>query len=254
MKENNPTWFKVILVLVFILPLITFALTTYTIYLKSQMNNLKLKIEELDNSQVNVLNEVETSSQSAVLEDLVLPKIEIGNTMARASYNIQELDYHQLMNNSLTMLKPYNKGAVRIFYDQREVFEEALYALNNDISYFIFKNADKYYLYRADYPLEEGKQEQYLFSIQIYLYTTPAPAMFPTMALRQGGIPAFVFNGKFQQSNEDYWSILVGLFDNYNEAQTYLRNMDEDLVFELTGLGIKDRFTKGIYFSGVETE
>ena len=129
-----------------------------------------------------------------------------------------------------------------------------MYALDNDIPYFIFQNEDKYYLYRSDYSLEGEDKEQYLFSIQIYLYTTPAPAMFPTMALRQGGIPAFVFNGKFQQSNEDYWAILVGLFDDYNEAQTYLKNMDEDLVFELTGLSIADRFTKGIYFSGVETQ
>jgi hypothetical protein len=253
MKKNNSRWFTVILILVFILPLITFALTTYTLYLKSQMNNLKLKIEELDNTQVNIPNEVESTPQSAVLEDLVLPQIEIGNTMAKASYNIQELDYQQLLNNSITMLKPYNKGAVKIFYDQREVFEEALYALNNDISYFLFQNGDKYYLYRSDYSLEGEGEEQYLFSIQIYLYTTPAPAMFPTMALRQGGIPAFVFNGKFQQSNEDYWAILVGLFDDYNEAQTYLKNMDEELVFDLTGLSIADRFTKGIYFTGVET-
>ncbi|MDY6896295.1 MAG: hypothetical protein SVO01_12905, partial [Thermotogota bacterium] len=224
MKKNNSRWFTVILILVFILPLITFALTTYTLYLKSQMNNLKLKIEELDNTQVNIPNEVESASQTAVLEDLVLPQIEIGNTMAKASYNIQELDYQQLLNNSITMLKPYNKGAVKIFYDQREVFEEALYALNNDISYFLFQNGDKYYLYRSDYSLEGEGEEQYLFSIQIYLYTTPAPAMFPTMALRQGGIPAFVFNGKFQQSNEDYWAILIGLFDDYNEAQTYLKN------------------------------
>lgn len=254
MKKNNPRWFTIILILVFILPLITFALTTYTIYLKSQMNNLKLKIEELDTSETVASNEVESASQSAVLEDLVLPQIEIGNTMARASYNIQEIDYQVLLENSVTMLKPYNKGAVKIFYDQLEVFEEALYALNNDIPYFIFQNEDKYYLYRSDYSLEGEDKEQYLFSIQIYLYTTPAPAMFPTMALRQGGIPAFVFNGKFQQSNEDYWAILVGLFDDYNEAQTYLKNMDEDLVFELTGLSIADRFTKGIYFSGVETQ
>ncbi|MBL5982216.1 hypothetical protein NAAC61_09530 [Petrotoga sp. 8T1HF07.NaAc.6.1] len=254
MKKNNPRWFTVILILVFILPLITFALTTYTIYLKNQMKNLELKIEELDNNQLNTLNEVEPNSPSVVLEDLVLPQIEIGNTMARVSYNIQELDYQVLLENSVTMLKPYNEGAVKVFYNQREVFEEALYALNNNIPYFVFQNGDKYYLYRSDYSLEGEEEEQYLFSIQIYLYTTPAPAMFPTMALRQGGIPAFVFNGKFQQSNEDYWAILVGLFDDYNEAQTYLRNMDEDLVFDLTGLSIADRFTKGIYFSGVETQ
>ncbi|PNR89357.1 hypothetical protein X925_03160 [Petrotoga sp. 9T1HF07.CasAA.8.2] len=254
MAKNNSPWFSVILILVFILPLITFALTTYTIYLKNQMKNLELKIEELDNNQLNTLNEVESASQSAVLEDLVLPQIEIGNTMARASYTIQELDYQVLLENSVTMLKPYNEGAVKVFYNQLEVFEEALYALNNDIPYFVFQNGDKYYLYRSDYSLEGEAEEQYLFSIQIYLYTTPAPAMFPTMALRQGGIPAFVFNGKFQQSNEDYWAILVGLFDDYNEAQTYLKNMDEELVFELTGLSIADRFTKGIYFSGVETE
>ncbi|MDK2907050.1 MAG: hypothetical protein PWQ66_1011, partial [Petrotoga sp.] len=68
MKKNNPRWFTVILILVFILPLITFALTTYTIYLKSQMNNLKLKIEELDTSETVASNEVESASQSAVLE------------------------------------------------------------------------------------------------------------------------------------------------------------------------------------------
>jgi len=254
MKNNKAPWFNVILIFVFILPLITFALTTYTIYLKNQMNNLKLKIEELDNSEVNIPNEVESPSQSAVLEDLILPQIEIGNTMAKANYTIQDLDYQQLLNNSLTMLKPYNKGGVKIFYDQRKSYEEALYALNNNIPYFIFQNGDKYYLYRSDYTLEEGQEEQYLFSIQIYLYTTPAPAMFPTMALRQGGIPAFVFNGKFQQSNEDYWAILVGLFNDYTEAQTYLKNMDEELFFELTGLSIKDRFTKGIYFNGAEDE
>ncbi|PNR94485.1 hypothetical protein [Petrotoga sp. 9PWA.NaAc.5.4] len=242
----------IVILIVFILPLVTFLLTIYTLFLKNQMNNLSLKIVALENESLLSSYEPLEGSSLNLEPILTLPELNIGKIEAKKQYNIKELTYEELLDNSLTLIKPVNQGAVKIYDNKQKAFEEALYALEKSIPYFIFQNGNKYYVYREDYSLEENQVQQYMFSIQIYLYTTPAPAMFPTIALRKAGIPAIVFNGKFQTSNEDYWSILVGIFETLNEAQQYMRNMDEEKIYELTGLSIKDRFTKGVYFNGTE--
>jgi hypothetical protein len=252
MQNKNAVWFRLILIIAFILPMVTFILTSYTIYLKSQMNQLTLKIEELEfyNNYSSLENQAPTSNP---IEELKLPEIEIGSTKAEVSYNIQELDFHTLLNNSVSLLKPYNPGSVRIFYNQRQAYEEALFALENEIPYFIFENENKYYLYRADYDLQVGQDLQNMLSIQIRLYNSPAPVVFPNILLRQANIPAFVYNGKYPQSKEDYWSILIGFFEDKNEAQRYLQSMDVKMISDLTGFDIKDRFVKDeLYFQGTD--
>jgi len=248
--KKKSSGFSLILILVFVLPLITFILTVYTIYLKNEMNLLDLQIKDLGSDYLSSqILEPEYSYEN----ELILPEIQVGKTKAKVNYNIQNLNYQLLLDNSATLLKSSNVGAVKIFDSEKKAFEEALYALENGINYFIFKNQNKYYLYREDYDIN-ADDEQYLYTIQIYLFYSPALAIFPTMALREAGIPAVVYNGKLSPSNADYWSIVVGLFETAKESDEYMKNMDEQKVFELTGLGIKDRFRKGIYFTGVENE
>jgi hypothetical protein len=215
------------------------------------MNLLDVQIKDLGSDYISTQI---TESDYSYENELVLPEIQVGKVKAKVNYNIQNLNYQFLLDNAVTLLKSSNEGAVRIFDNEKKAFEEALYALENDINYFIFKNQNKYYLYREDYDLTINDKQQYLYTIQIYLFNSPALAVFPTMALRGAGIPAVVYNGKYATSNADYWSIVVGLFESGAECDEYMRNMDEQKVFELTGLGIKDRFRKGIYFTGVENE
>lgn len=242
--------FNFLLIIVFILPLITFAITIYTIYLKNEMNFLAIQINDLGSDYItSQILEID-NNQDYYEKELILPELQVGKVKANVNYNVRELNYQFLLSNSVTLLKSSNVGAVKIFDNERKAFEEALYALENGINYFIFKNGNKYYLYRQDYDLVGAIEEQYLYTIQIYLFNSPALAVFPTMALREGGIPAVVYNGKYTPSNADYWSIVVGLFETGSESDEYMKNMEEQKVFELTGLGIKDRFRKAIHFTG----
>jgi hypothetical protein len=165
-----------------------------------------------------------------------------------ANIKLEELNYYSLLQRSTNTLFQNNKGAVRIFENQQKLLEAAVDAYENDIIYYIFINNDKYYLYREDYVSEE---EQKMYAIQLYLYFEQAPAYLPANTLRKSGLPVYILNS-YTQSNNEYFAIMTGLFEEYSEALEYLENMDEERFRNLTGLSIKDRFLKSISFYSIE--
>jgi hypothetical protein len=228
---------------VFILPFIAFILTSYSIYLKEKMNNLEVGINDLKTSTEENLKDNSLKNDEISIE---LPELNIKpNT---ANIKLEELNYYSLLQRSTNTLFQNNKGAVRIFENQQKLLEAAVDAYENDIIYYIFINNDKYYLYREDYVSEE---EQKMYAIQLYLYFEQAPAYLPANTLRKSGLPVYILNS-YTQSNNEYFAIMTGLFEEYSEALEYLENMDEERFRNLTGLSIKDRFLKSISFYSIE--
>lgn len=243
MNENSNKGFIIIVIFVFILPFIAFILTSYSIYLKEQMNDLEVGINDLKTStEENLKNNNLTNNEI----NIELPELNIKpNTI---NIELEELNYYSLLQRSTNTLFQNNKGAVKIFETQQKLLEEAVYAYENDIIYYIFINNDKYYLYREDYSSEE---EQKMYAVQLYLYFEQAPAYLPASTLRKSGLPVYILNA-FTQSNNEYFAIMTGLFEEYSEALEYLEGMDEERFRNLTGLSIKDRFLKSINFYSVE--
>jgi len=240
-KQRN--YFNIIVLLVFILPFITAIITAYTIYLKYEMNTLKIQINDLRTEVEDFMLKEEISIDQQKKFDIpdIKPKI------FPINYDLENVDYFILLKNSMTSFKEYNEGALKIFEDEKEAFEEAVFAFKNNIEYFFYSYNDMYYLFRKDYDTSE---RQRVYFTQMYLYTAPQNAFLPTLTLRNAGMPVYVFNGKFQQSNEDYYAIATSFFFNRADADKFRLEMDEDLIVELTGLSTKDRFLKIIYFEG----
>jgi len=237
LNEKSNKGFMVVVIFVFILPFIAFLLTSYSIYLKQQMNNLEISINDLKTSP-------KENSTGAITEtvEIKLPKLEIKpNT---SNIELQELNYYSLLQRSTNTLYQNNRGAVKVFETRQELLENAVEAYEEDILYYIFINNDKYYLYREDYKNEE---EQKMYAVQLYLYFDQAPAYLPANTLRKSGLPVYILNS-YTQSNNEYFAIMAGIFEEYSEALDYLKNMDENRFQNLTGLSIKDRFLKSITF------
>lgn len=207
------------------------------------MNNLEVGINDLKTSTEENLKDNSLKNDEISIE---LPELNIKpNT---ANIKLEELNYYSLLQRSTNTLFQNNKGAVRIFENQQKLLEAAVDAYENDIIYYIFINNDKYYLYREDYVSEE---EQKMYAIQLYLYFEQAPAYLPANTLRKSGLPVYILNS-YTQSNNEYFAIMTGLFEEYSEALEYLENMDEERFRNLTGLSIKDRFLKSISFYSIE--
>lgn len=239
MNENYNKGFIIIVVFVFILPFIAFLLTSYSIYLKEKMSNLKVNIIDLKSSITSEDINIQNSKMEEI--EIKLPKIEFKpNT---SNIELQEVNYYNLLQKSTNTLYQNNIGAVKIFDTQQNLLENTVEAYEKNIPYYIFINNDKYYLYRKDFEAEEQK----MYSVQLYLYFDQAPAYLPAITLRKSGLPVYILNS-YTQSNNEYFAIMVGLFEEYAEAFEYLKNMDEDKFQNLTGLSIKDRFLKSITF------
>jgi len=241
LKKEKSKMFNVIVFLVFILPFITLLLTLYTSYLKYQMKNLSLEINDLRSEFVYA-----TPTTNDYVSDLVLPVMKI--ISPGSAYKITDMNIYNLTKNSLTTFMEYNNGAVKVFDNEDDAFQEALKAYENNLPYFLFSYNQKFYLYRSDYTSDNNIQK--LYTIQIYLFTTSGNANINAIPLRNAGYPAYIYNGKYPTSKEDYYSICIGLFDNLNDLRTYSENIDENNVFDIIGLSIKDRFGKAIYFEG----
>lgn len=243
MSNKSNKGFFIIVVFVFVLPFIAFLLTSYSIYLKERMDNLEVKINDLKKSNTEQL---ETNNSKNNISDIKLPELNIkpNNT----NIELEQLNYYSLLQKSTNTLFLNNKGAVKVFNTKEELLEKTAEAYENDIVYYVFINGNKYYLYREDFKTNE---EQKMYAVQLYLYFEQTPAYLPASTLRKSGLPVYVLNS-YTQSNNEYFAIMAGIFDNYSEAMDYLKNMDEEKFQNLTGLSIKDRFLKSIYFKNIE--
>ncbi|MDK2946740.1 MAG: hypothetical protein PWQ85_1533, partial [Geotoga sp.] len=133
MNEKSNKGFMVVVIFVFILPFIAFLLTSYSIYLKQQMNNLEISINDLKTSP-------KENSTEAITEtvEIKLPKLEIKpNT---SNIELQELNYYSLLQRSTNTLYQNNRGAVKVFETRQELLENAVEAYEEDILYYIFIN------------------------------------------------------------------------------------------------------------------
>lgn len=239
----NKKFIGFFVIVVFILPLITLLATVYTIYLKYEMNTLQLQIRDLRNEAENFFQEsfsINNINKKEINTQINIKPIQV-------KYDLIDINYYNLLNESKTSFTERNKGAIRKFENEKDVLEEAFNAIKNDVPFYIFINNNNYYLYREDYDVDE---EQRVFFVQLYLFTAPQYAFIPSMTLRKAEVPVYVFNGKFQQSNEDYYAIASGFFFERYEAVEYRDNMPENMIRDLTGLSVNDRFLKFIYFEG----
>ncbi len=245
MSDNTNKGFIVIILFVFILPFIAFLLTSYSIYLKERMETLEVNINDLKK------NNEELSAQEKFNEEtseINLPELNIKPN--DTNIELKELNYYSLLQRSTNTLFMNNRGAVKVFESKENLLENTVEAYENDILYYIFINNDKYYLYREDYKSEETQR---MYAVQLYLYFEQTPAYLPASTLRKSGLPVYVLNA-YTQSNNEYFAIMVGLFEEYSEAIAYLENMDEERFLNLTGLSIKDRFLKALNFYNIEEE
>lgn len=207
------------------------------------MENLEVNINDLKESTTEISDKDNFNEEISEIE---LPQLKIKPN--DTNIELQELNYYSLLQKSTNTLFTNNKGAVKIFESREKLLENAVEAYENDILYYIFINEEKYYLYREDYSSDE---DQRLYAVQLYLYFEQTPAYIPASTLRKSGLPVYVLNA-YTQSNNEYFAIMVGLFEEYSEAMNYLESMDEERFLNLTGLSIKDRFLKAINFFNVE--
>ncbi|BBE31696.1 hypothetical protein OSSY52_18370 [Tepiditoga spiralis] len=247
MDKNS--FLKITIVLVFILPLITLLLTVYTIYLKVQIKDLSISINDL---KTNVIKEEITSN---LKENITLPEINPKKTNLK--YEIKELNFENLLNGSSGSLKLYNLGAVKVFNDKIKAFSKAVEAYEKNINYYIFMYKDKYYLYRRDYKLINSDdykivdEKQYIYTVQLrYFASDQAQAFVTATTLKKAGFPAFIMTRNYANSTEKNFTLLSGLFFEKKEAEDYMNNINETEIKDLIGLSVKDRFIRGIYFSG----
>ena len=247
---DKNTFLKITIVLVFILPLITLLLTVYTIYLKVQIKDLSISINDL---KTNIVKE---ETNKSLKESITLP--EINPKKVNLKYKIKELNFENLLNGSSGSLKLYNVGAVNLFNDKIKAFSKAAEAYEKNIDYYIFMYKNKYYLYRKDYDVINGtykvvEDNQYIYTVQLrYFASDQAQAFVTATTLKKAGFPAFIMTRNYANSTEKNFTLLSGLFFEKKEAEDYMKNIDETEIKDLIGLSVKDRFIRGIYFSGVK--
>ncbi|MDN5342408.1 hypothetical protein OF820_13170 [Oceanotoga sp. DSM 15011] len=244
MKKSKGVLLPLMVTLLFILPFIAFLMTTYTIYLKNQMNKFDIKINDIKIKSEDI---PEKNVSNSPIKDIQL--IDIRPNISELKYDIKELNYYNLISLSKSSLEEVNRGAIKLFTDEQQAINEVINAYQNNIEYFITKTNDKFYVYREDYELEENVDEQFIYTIQIYYTLNASNAYLPTNTLRKAGYPVLAFNGKSTGGGK-YWGILAGLFINKSDAVDFSNNMDDKQITELTGFSIEGRWYKGIRFIG----
>lgn len=236
LKKKYNKSFIFFVIIVFIVPVLTFILTIYTISLKNKIKDLKLSINDLRSEVVlDSIQSTPTENMHAVpsysLTEPNVPKI---------NYELKDVNYYNLLSVASMSIESQSGGHARTM-EEKEAYLQAVQAYKREIPFMISKNGDEYVLYSKEFTNNDLNS---IYSIQLATYSNIEGAYVACNLLRKEGVAAYVYKGYYAQSGKEYHALMLGIFTSRKSADTVNASLDLDRTYKIIGVDVKGRYIR----------